>query len=101
MTPRREVRVTEAFFDELDAQLGPERGPHGEPSATDFLVIDLPAIVDRFASGFDDLPEAVVGIASARMFIGTSALVRAFVVHGIETTTGVVELVGLELDSGS
>ncbi len=100
MISRREVRVTEAFFEELDAQLGSVRGQTGEPSATDFLVIDLPAVVERFASGFDELPEAVEGIASARMFIGSSALVRAFVVHGIETTEGVVELVGVELDRG-
>ncbi len=100
MISRREVRVTEAFFEELDAQLGSVRGPTGEASATDFLVIDLPAVVERFASGFDELPEAVEGIASARMFIGSSALVRAFVVHGIETTEGVVELVGVEIDRG-
>lgn len=98
MTPRREVRVAEAFFEELDRQLSAERGPLGEPSATDFLVVDLPAIVDRFATGFDELQEAVEGVAAARMFIGSGAMARAFVVHGVETTPGVIELVGVEID---
>ena len=35
---RRVVRVSQAFFDQLDEQLPPERGPEGEPSATDFVV---------------------------------------------------------------
>ncbi len=98
MSGRREVRVTEAFFEELDAQLGSERGARGEPSATDFLVVDLSRIVDEFATGFDDFPEAVLGVGAVRMLIGTRALVRAYVVHGIETTAGVVELIGVELD---
>ena len=55
---RRIVRASTAFFHDLDRQLGPDRGPHGEPSATDFLVIEVPAIVEQCATGFDTLPEA-------------------------------------------
>jgi len=98
VTQRREVRVSNTFFDELDLQLGAERGRDGEPSATDFLVIDLPAIVERFSSGFDDLPEVVAGLDSARMFIGTSALVRAYVIYGLEVSVGLVELIGIEIE---
>ena len=98
MTKRREVRVAESFFDELDRQLGAERGPGGEPSATDFLVMDLPAIVERFSSRFEELPEAVAGLPAVRMFIGTSVLVSAYVVHGVEISDGAVELVGIEFD---
>ncbi len=98
MTKRREVRVTDPFFEELDGQLRRERGPGAEPSATDFLILELPAIVERFASDFQNLAEAVAGVPGIRMFIGTSVLVRAFVVHGVETVDGVVELVGVELD---
>ncbi len=98
MSDRREVRVAESFFEELDAQLGAERGPRGEPSATDFVVIDLPRIVDEFARRFDDLPVAVEGVEAVRMLIGVGALAKAFVVHGVQTAPGVVELVGVELD---
>lgn len=43
---RRVVRVASAFFEDLERQLGPDRGEDGEPSVTDFLVIDLPTFVD-------------------------------------------------------
>jgi len=66
MTPRREVRVAPVFFEQLDLQLGAERGPNGEPSATDFLVMDLPAIVAKFATAFDSLPLIDDGVPSAR-----------------------------------
>lgn len=98
MTRRREVRVAEAFFAELDDRLCAERGPHGKPSATDFIVVDLPEIVEQFAAAFDDLPEATSGVLAIRMFIGSGTLVAAFVVHGVETTEGVVHLVGIEIE---
>ncbi len=49
---RRAVRATSAFFDDLDAQLRPERGPNGEPSVHDFQVFELLRIVgySRLAS---------------------------------------------------
>ena len=68
---RRVVRVSTAFFDRLDGQLEADRGSAGEPSATDFLVIDLPPIVDRFATDFEALPEVVKGVAAARVLVAT------------------------------
>lgn len=97
---RREVRVAESFFEELDRQLPSDRGAHGEPSATDFLLIDLPAIADEFAARFDELPPAAPGVSSIRMFLGSAVLVPAVVVHGVEVTDGIVHLVGVEIDAG-
>lgn len=97
-TDRRVVRVGSTFFEQLDRQLGADRGAGGESSATDFLVLDLPTIVDQFAIGFDELPEAVAGVPSARMLIGTGRLVRAFVVYGLLAGDGAVDLIGVELD---
>ena len=57
MTDRRPVRATYEFFEDLDRQLGPERGPDGEPSTADFQTIELLRIVDQFAEQFDELPE--------------------------------------------
>ena len=98
---RRIVRASTAFFEDLDRQLGPYRGPHGEPSATDFLVIEVPAIVEQFATGFNTLPEAVEGVAEARMVIGTGRLVRAFAVYGLLMSDDSVELIGIEIDTAS
>lgn len=98
MNGRREVRVAPIFFEQLDRQLGTERGPNGEPSATDFLVMDLPGIVEKFATAFDNLPMIAEGVPSARRYIGTGLLVTAVVVHGVELTDGAIELVGITID---
>ena len=95
---RRTVRTSPAFFEQLDLQLGDARGPGGEPSATDFLVFELPAIVEAFATRFDELPEAVEGVSDARMAIGTGKLVRAFAVYGLLMDDNSVELIGVEID---
>ena len=91
---RRVVRVADAFFEQLDA----DRGPGGEPSATDFLVLDLPVIVEHFATDFEDLPEIIDGVPQARMLIATGRLVRAFAVYGLLASDGSIDLIGVELD---
>lgn len=45
---RRTVRVDAQSSTELDVLLGEERGPNGEPSASDFLLIELSTIAERF-----------------------------------------------------
>jgi len=77
VTSRRVVRVTDSFFDQLDTYFGSERGPNGEPSATDFIVLELPAIVERFATDFDGLPEIVERVPAGRTLITSGVLVRA------------------------
>lgn len=77
MTRRRRVRVDQLFFDDLDGQLGGSRGPNGEPSSTDFLVMDLPSIVDRFAEDFDSLPAAFPGRLDYRALVVTGSLVAS------------------------
>lgn len=99
--PRRRVRVAESFFEQLEELLPPDRGPSGEPSATDFLVIDLPAIVDQFATEFDALPEVIEGVPAARMLISVGRLVGRFVVFGLDTADGSIDLIGLDLDSSA
>lgn len=99
MTARRIVRVTDAFFEQLDRYLGSDRGDGGEPSATDFLVLELPAIVERFATGFDDLPEIVDGVAAGRMLITSGVLVRSVAVFGLETSSTTIDLIGITIES--
>ncbi len=82
---RRQVRVGEGFFRRLEEQLGPERGPSGEPSLTDFLVRELPDVVERLATDSDGLPEAVEGFSRSRMLIARGLLVRAFAVYSPNT----------------
>ena len=70
---RRVVRPTAGFFDDLDRQLGSERGPTGEPSTTDFQVFELFRIIDLLATGFDALPEPVPGRPDYRVLIAAGA----------------------------
>ena len=97
--PRRHVRVSDAFFRRLDDQLKPDRGPDGQPSATDFLVRELPEVVDRFATDFEGLPEIIDGVPGGRMLIAGGLLVRAFVVYGVLLDDGSIELIGVEFDT--
>lgn len=93
MIDRRVVRVSADFFDQLDRQFRPDRGP------ANLIVVDLPAIVERFATAFEALPEAVEGVPDARVVVGTGQVVRAFVVYGLLLTDGAVELLGVDIDN--
>lgn len=95
---RREVRVTETFFVMLDEQLGLARGPNGEPSATDFLVVDLPEIVEIFATRFDSLAMVTPEVPAARVYVNAGSMVSIVAVFGLELTDGSVELIGIEID---
>ena len=95
--PRRVVRATAEFFEDLDRQLGAERGPNGEPSANDFQVFELLRIVERFATGWDELPELIAGRPEYRLFVGTGTLVAGFSVIGQLASDGAIQLVQLDI----
>lgn len=97
---RLTVRATSRFFEDLDRQLSSERGPNGEPSANDFQAFELLEIVERFATGFPDLPPLIAGRDDYRVLIAAGMLVRAFTVVGQLASDGAVELIALELDLG-
>ena len=61
-------------------------------------MLELPAIVDRFATRFDDLPEIVEGIPASRMLITSGVLVRAVAVFGLATSEATIDLIGLTLE---
>ena len=98
MTSRRVVRVTDAFFEQVDDALGLDRGPNGEPSATDFIVLELPSIVERFATDFEGLPEIVEGVPAGRMLITSGVLVRAVAVFGLATSDTTIDLIGVTIE---
>jgi hypothetical protein len=57
-------------------------------------------IVERFAVGFDDLPQLITGRDDYRILIVTGSLVTAFSVVGQLAPDGAVELVQLDIDTG-
>jgi len=88
------------IFDDLDRQLGSDRGPNGEPSSTDFIVIDLPTVVDEFAESFDTLPIAYPDRPDYRVLVVGGSLIAASVVVGQLVADDTVVLLGIELDVG-
>jgi hypothetical protein len=98
LTARRQVRATYGFFEDLDQQLGSERGPNAEPSTADFQAIELLRIVDRFAEQFDDLPELIPGRGDYRVLLTSGVLVRSLNVVGQLAPDGAVELVSIDID---
>jgi hypothetical protein len=95
------VRATLTFFADLDRQLRAERGPNGEPSTNDFQAFELLEIVERFATGFWQLPELIPGRTDYRLLIATGQLVRAFSVVGQLAPNGAVELITIDIDTGN
>lgn len=92
----REVRVADVLHDELDARLGLERAD-GRPSATDFLLDDLPDAIQAFADGFDDLPPTSCGVAGARIVLGPGRVVPIFAVYGVLLQNDALELIGVSV----
>lgn len=74
------------------------RGPNGEPSANDFLTIDLLPIIDMFSTRFDDLPEAVPGRPDYRMLIAAGIMLRGVSVIGQLIDDDSIELLAIRLD---
>jgi hypothetical protein len=95
---RRTVRATAGFFEDVDRQFPPERGPGGEPSANDFEVFELLRVVETFATRFDELPELIPGRHDYRILISQGMLVPRFAVVGQLASDGAVELIQLDVD---
>jgi hypothetical protein len=98
MTDRRVVRATTSFFEDLDRQLGSERGPNGEPSVHDFQLYELLRVVEEFATRFDDLPALIPGREDYRILIAAGMLLPRFAVIAQLAPDGAVELVEFEAD---
>ena len=89
--------MSSIVFDSIDEVLPPDRGPNGEPSAGDFVANELPAIIERSAVGFDELPQAE-GLLGLRELIAPGLYVRMFAAYGLLLTDGTVELTSISLE---
>ena len=94
---RREVRVDNRFFDDVDAAFRPQRGPDGQPSADDFIRLDLFGIQEEVAERFDELPVEPAA-PDVRVLVLTGLMFRQAAVYAAEMPDGIVYLIGLEVD---
>jgi hypothetical protein len=95
---RRTVRVDPSFFDELDLQLGDERGPLGQPSAGDFLLVELPLIAEVFATRFETLMQPIPKRPDYRSHLTSGVLVPSVLVTGQLGPDEVVTLLNIDID---
>lgn len=98
MTDRRQVRVTEEFFDRLDYLLPQERSAGGMPSGADFLLHEMPKIIDALAEDYLGTTLPVDGVDDVRMLITSGIMVAFIVVYVVVAADGGIEIVSLDLE---
>jgi hypothetical protein len=74
VTARRLVRVTHSFFDRLDELLREERTARGEPPTADFLLHEIPPIIDQLAEDYEGATLAVPDVPEVRVLITAGIL---------------------------
>jgi hypothetical protein len=99
--PRRDVRPTRGFYDDVYRQFPVERGPAGQPSRLDFELYELPRLFRDVADGWDDLFQPLPGRPDYRTFISIGVLVAALSVDAQLARDGVIELLSLDVDTPS
>jgi len=98
VTDRRLVRVSQTFFDRLDELLPEERSAEGFPSATDFLLHEIPAIIDRLAVAYEESTTPFVADSDIRVLITAGVFVDLMAVYAVIANDGSVEIIYLEID---
>jgi hypothetical protein len=96
--PERLVRFNDSFFDDLDDQLPSERSASGSPSATDFLLYDLPRLRDTLAAHFDSATVPVPGYEPLRVLIAAGTLVASVALYALLGSNGDIFVVALEIE---
>lgn len=95
---RRQVQVRQSFFNRLDELLPAERTADGGPSATDFLLHEVPAIVDLLAEDYVRSTLAVEDAPPVRVLITSGVLVPFIAVYAYLRVDDAIEVIYLDID---
>ena len=98
MIERRQVRVASSFFDRLDELLPDERSPSGVPSTADFLLHELPPLIDLLALDYEGTTLEVKDVPGVRVMIAAGVLVARLALYAVLAGDGAVEIIYLEID---
>lgn len=98
MSARRQVRVAPSFFDRLDELLPAERTSTGTPSTADFLLHELPPLMDALAEDHERVTLAVEGLPQVRVMIAAGVLATRLALYVTLASDGAVEIIYLQLD---
>ncbi len=94
----RDVRVTDTFFDRLDDLLPSERSVRGDPSSSDFLRHEMPRVIERLASSFEQVTMPVVPGSDVRVLITAGVFGRNLAFYVAIAPDGWVEILDLDMD---
>jgi hypothetical protein len=95
---RRQVRVAPSFFDRLDELLPEERSTTGVASTADFLLHEIPPLIDVLAEDYEGATLEVPGVPDVRVLIATGVLVAHLALYVVLAGDGAVEIIYLEID---
>jgi hypothetical protein len=99
VSARRQVRVAPSFFDRLDELLPEERSAVGVPSTADFLLHEMPTLIDVLALDYEGVTLAVSGVPEVRVLIATGVLVARLALYVVLGDDDAVEIIYLEIDA--
>jgi hypothetical protein len=95
---RRIVRVGTPFFDRLDELFPAERSLEGQASSTDFLLHELPRVIDRLAEDLEHSTFIVASDPSVRVFASAGLLVAFLAIYLVVELDGAVTILSLEVE---
>ncbi|MGI8683941.1 MAG: hypothetical protein ACR2MO_02360 [Acidimicrobiales bacterium] len=98
MSGRRQVRVSPSFFDRLDELLPEERKADGRPSATDFLLHELPSIIDLLATGYERVTLDVEEVPDVRVVVTAGRLLARVAIYVALAGDDAVEVIYLDVE---
>ena len=93
----RDVRPTDDFYRDLDQALA--KTSSAAVGRADFGLYVLPDILNRFATGWDDLAMPIPGRPDYRTYLGYSVFLGAYDVVGQLARDGVIELISIGVDA--
>lgn len=99
MSRRRQVRVAPSFFDRLDELLPDERTASGVASTADFLLHEIPPLIDVLATDYEAATLDVAGVPDVRVLVATGVLVARLALYVVLADDGAVEIIYLEIDN--
>jgi hypothetical protein len=98
VSPRRQVRVAPSFFDRLDDLLPADRSPTGVPSTADFLLHELPPLIDLLAVDYEAATLAVEDVPEVRVLVASGVLITRLALYVVLADDDSVEIIYLEID---
>ena len=75
-----------------------ERSASGAPSTADFLLHEIPPLIDLLAVSYDQITLAVEGVAGVRVLIAAGVLLPYVALYTVLASDGAIEIIYLDID---